>query len=55
MGQVTEQSNSFAWDELLFHIADKRVIPVIGKDVLVLSLSGKEVYLEHYLANLLGD
>ena len=46
---------SFDWDELLMYIADRRVIPVIGKDLLLVQINGTEQSLENYLAGRLAN
>jgi hypothetical protein len=40
----------FDWDELLVYIEDRKVIPIVGKELLVVNVSEAEVLLEHYLA-----
>lgn len=42
-------SASFDWEELLICIEDKRVVPVIGRDVMVLSIDGEDIPFEQYL------
>ena len=48
-------SHSFDWEELLLLIEDREVIPVIGKELLVVSLEGREARLETHLAGLLAE
>ena len=52
---MQENSQSFDWEELLVCISDKRVIPVIGKELLVVSVDGREVLLETFLASRLSE
>lgn len=43
------------WDELLDYIEDRRVIPIIGSDLLVVENEGKFVLLDRYVALQLAD
>ncbi len=42
-------SQSFDWDELLICINDKRVIPIVGKELLYVTIDGKDELLETFL------
>ena len=48
-------NQSFDWEELLICISDKRVIPVVGKELLVVEVDGNEVLLESFLARRLAE
>jgi hypothetical protein len=52
---ATEHESFFDWEELLLFIEERRVIPVIGKELLVLDIDGKEVLWEHQLASQLAE
>lgn len=41
---------SFDWDELLACIDARKVIPIVGKELLLVTANGSEVLLEQYLA-----
>lgn len=49
------EEQSFDWDELLDCIADQRVIPVVGKELLNLRLDDEAVPLEGYIAQRLAQ
>jgi len=51
---LEEEGAVFDWESLLALLAERRVIPIIGRELLVLSLEGKEVLLEHHLATRLA-
>jgi hypothetical protein len=40
----------FDWDELLLLVAEQKVIPIVGKELLVVASEGRETLLEHHLA-----
>jgi len=42
------------WDELLAHIDDHRVIPIIGPELLEVEADGRTVRLDRYVAVLLA-
>lgn len=44
----------FDWEEFLLLIEDRRVIPVVGKELLVLPMDGREVLLDRWLAERLS-
>jgi hypothetical protein len=45
----------FFWDDLLEHIEDGRVIPIIGAELLVVEHEGRQVQLYHYVAQRLAE
>lgn len=46
---------SFDWDELLICIESKEVVPVIGREVMVVSVDGGDIPFEQYLARRLAE
>ena len=52
---MISQQPSFNWDDLMDCIADKRVIPVVGKELLYVSVDGDEVLLETWLTKRLAE
>jgi hypothetical protein len=51
---MTRPDNFFDWEELLLFIEERRVIPIIGKELLVVDIDGTEVVWEHLLAQQLA-
>ncbi|HVT16339.1 MAG TPA: toll/interleukin-1 receptor domain-containing protein [Thermoanaerobaculia bacterium] len=45
----------FDWDELLLLVGEQKVIPIVGKELLVVSIDGRETLLEHHLAVRLAE
>lgn len=43
------------WEELLQLIEERRVIPVVGRDLLALEIDGEQVFLHQWLARQLAD
>lgn len=52
---VANAIDSFDWEDLLRYVKDRRVIPIVGPEVLVLDLDGERVLLDHYLARRLAE
>ncbi len=52
--ELPQQVQEFDWDDLLYSIASKEVIPIVGKELLQLSIDGEEILLEQYLARSLA-
>jgi hypothetical protein len=50
-----EHENFFDWEELLLFIEERRVIPIIGKELLIVNVEGAEVLWEHQLAKQLAE
>jgi hypothetical protein len=48
-------SSQFAWDRLLGLIAERKVIPIIGQDLLRVEVAGRSVLLYRYLAERLAQ
>lgn len=40
----------FDWDELFIYLEDRRIVPIVGRELLRLPVDGREVLLETYLA-----
>lgn len=51
---MTTSAPWFDWEALLLSISERRVIPVVGRELLVLELDGEEIPLESYLARRLA-
>ena len=49
------ENQPFDWEELLICMGDKRVIPVIGKELLVVEIDGEKRLLESFLARRLAE
>lgn len=45
----------FFWDDLLEHIEDGRVIPIIGSELLMVNVDGRQIQLYHYVAQRLAE
>ncbi len=45
----------FKWDDLMDCIEERRVIPVVGKELLTISVDGKKMLLESWLARRLAE
>jgi hypothetical protein len=45
----------FDWDELLELVVERKVIPIVGKELLVVSIDGHETLLEQHLAGRLAE
>jgi hypothetical protein len=45
----------FDWGELLQLVRDRKVIPVVGKELLAVSIDGQEILVEQYLAARLAE
>lgn len=45
---------TFDWEELLQLIAERKVIPIVGKELLTVSIGGEETLLDRYLATRLA-
>lgn len=52
--EFTHQVQEFDWEEMLCSIAEKRVIPIVGKELLRIPIDGQDVLLEQYLAKSLA-
>src|SRR5580693_372159 len=52
---VPAGSLPFDWDELLQLVAERKVIPVVGKELLTVSIDGEETLLERHLAARLAE
>ncbi len=52
---MISQQPSFNWDDLMDCIADKRVIPVVGKELLHVSVDGEVMLLETWLTKRLAE
>jgi len=48
-------ASHFDWDDLLLQIEDRRVIPIVGPDLLVTRINGRETPLYRYLAGELAN
>ncbi len=51
---MATEDTTFDWDDLIFCITDRRVIPIVGKELLLVSIDGEDVLLEHHLASRLA-
>jgi len=49
------QDKDFDWDDLLCCMAEHSVIPIIGRELLTVSMDGQEMLLERYLAERLAS
>lgn len=52
---MNEQDSNFNWDFLLRKIEKKQVIPIIGQDLLNVTIDGNEQPLQHWLVPRLAD
>ncbi|MCB9785066.1 MAG: toll/interleukin-1 receptor domain-containing protein [Deltaproteobacteria bacterium] len=48
-------SSTFEWEDLLLYIEDGRVVPVVGRELLVVELDGERTLLDHWLARRLAE
>jgi hypothetical protein len=48
---LTKPDHPFDWEELLLFIEERRVIPIVGKELLVVEQDGKEIPWEQHLAS----
>jgi hypothetical protein len=51
---MNKQEHAFDWEELLLFIEERRVIPIIGKELLVIPSEDGDVLWEHHLAGRLA-
>jgi hypothetical protein len=49
------EQQPFDWDWLLQLVTEQKVIPIVGKELLVVSIDGRQTLLEHHLAARLAD
>ncbi len=49
------QRNDFDWENLLFCIAERRVIPIVGKELLITHRDGEKILLERHLSERLAE
>lgn len=54
-GKGMSENAEFFWDDLLEHIEDGRVIPIIGSDLLVVEHEGRSVLLYQFIAERLAE
>jgi hypothetical protein len=52
---MTQEDNAFDWDDLLCCMAERTVIPIIGRELLTVSVGGQQMLLERYLAERLAN
>lgn len=52
---MVRSDSTFDWDDLLTCIEERRVVPIIGKELLVLRDGDREVLLDHYLGECLAE
>ena len=48
-------NSAFDWDDLLTCIEERQVIPIVGRELMVLQDANREVLLDHYLGRRLAD
>lgn len=48
-------TSTFEWEDLLLYIEDGRVVPVVGRELLRVTLDGEELLLDHWLGRRLAE
>ena len=51
---MNETATDLFWDDLLQYIETQKVIPIIGRELLVIEVDGRRMLLENYLAERLA-